>query len=433
MLAFCLPVKIMNNEEANYSKRALDALESGQIYEFNRLYGWALRKDDDETLYNLAGELYALGFDGKALRIYEKLIERYPGDHELPVLAAEILVDQGENDRALANLEKIPEDSEFYVSALMVEADLYQTEELYEVSERKLLAAEQLAPDEPAIQLALGELYYTMQDYPKAVTYYLRLIKQGIPMMSQINIVERLAASYAASGKFEKAIAYYEQIHDEDLTPDILMQEGITYLQLNEVQRAQTVLEKVVDMDASYSSVYPYLIDAYRRDEEWDKGLTAAQEGLAADQYNPDLYLLAAEMAEHAHDDELVEKYLQKAVELAPDNQAAIIRITDFYNRQGCYAETLNYATDEITDAQLNWNVALAEWKTEDFAGAQKHFSAAANDLADSAPFLLDWYHFSKENGQLEQAVDVARKYVKLVPTDLNMQDELADLEVQGY
>ncbi|WP_368733657.1 hypothetical protein, partial [Deinococcus alpinitundrae] len=83
------------------------------------------------------------------------------GDHELPVLAAEILVDQGENDRALANLEKIPEDSEFYVSALMVEADLYQTEELYEVSERKLLAAEQLAPDEPAIQLALGELYYT--------------------------------------------------------------------------------------------------------------------------------------------------------------------------------------------------------------------------------------------------------------------------------
>uniref|UniRef100_UPI0036D399B0 tetratricopeptide repeat protein n=1 Tax=Halomonas halophila TaxID=29573 RepID=UPI0036D399B0 len=170
MLAFCLPVKIMNNEEANYSKRALDALESGQIDEFNRLYGWALRKDDDETLYNLAGELYSLGFDGKALRIYEKLIERYPGDHELPVLAAEILVDQGENDRALANLEKIPEDSEFYVSALMVEADLYQTEELYEVSERKLLAAEQLAPDEPAIQLALGELYYTMQDYPKAVT-----------------------------------------------------------------------------------------------------------------------------------------------------------------------------------------------------------------------------------------------------------------------
>ena len=77
--------------------------------------------------------------------------------------------------------------------------------------------------------------------------------------------------------------------------------------------------------------------------------------------------------------------------------------------------------------------MALAEWKTEDFAGAQKHFAAAATDLADSAPFLLDWYHFSKENGQLEQAVDVARKYVKLVPTDLNMQDELEDLEVQGY
>jgi pentatricopeptide repeat protein len=36
--------------------------------------------------------------------------------------------------------------------------------------------------------------------------------------MSQINIVERLAVSYAAYGKFEKALAYFEQIHEEDQT-----------------------------------------------------------------------------------------------------------------------------------------------------------------------------------------------------------------------
>ena len=58
----------MNNNES-YSQKTLAALESGQIEESNRLYSWALRKDDNETLYNLAGELFALGFDGKALRV----------------------------------------------------------------------------------------------------------------------------------------------------------------------------------------------------------------------------------------------------------------------------------------------------------------------------------------------------------------------------
>lgn len=423
----------MDNNNESYSQKTLEALESGQIEESNRLYGWALRKDDNETLYNLAGELFALGFDGKALRIYEKLIKEYPGDDELLVLAAEILIDQGKNDEALENLDQITPDSEFYLSSLMVQADLYQTEELYEVSERKLVEAIKLAPEEPAIQLALGELYYTTQDYSKAVSYYLGLIKQGISEMSQINIVERLAVSYAAYGKFEKAIAYFEQIHEEDLTPDILMQEGITYLQLDENERAQATLEKVIELDPSYSSAYPYLISSYRKDEQWDKGLTAAQEGLAVDQYNPELYLQAAEMAEHALDNELVEKYLQKAIELAPENTEVLIRITDFYNRIGKYDETLQFASDDVTDAQLNWNLALAYWKQDDFKSAASHFDLAMHDLQDTTAFLADLYHFLKESGQLEQAVDVARKYVKLAPTDVDMQDELEQLEEQGY
>lgn len=417
----------------SYSQKALEALESGQIEESNRLYSWALRKDDDETLYNLAGELFALGFDGKALRIYEKLLKEYPDDDELLVLSAEILVDQGENDKALADLNKVRPDSDFYLSSLMVQADLYQTEELYEVSEEKLKEAVKISPKEPAILLALGELYYTTQDYSKAVKYYLALIKSGISSISQINVVERLAVSYASYGKFEKAIAYFEQIHEEDLTSDILMQEGITYLQIDENEKAQEVLEKVIEQDPTYSSAYPYLITAYSKDEQWDKGLTAAQEGLAVDQYNPELYLQAAEMAEHAHDDELVEKYLSEAVELAPENTKALIRITDFYNRLGRYDDVLNFANQEITDAQLNWNIALAFWKKDDFKNAKAYFEPAFTDLQDSPNFLNDYYHFLRENGQLEQAVDVIRRYVKLVPTDVSMQDELEQLEEQGY
>ena len=420
-------------DNKSYSQKTLDALEGGQIEESNHFYSWALRKDDDETLYNLAGELFALGFDGKALRIYKKLLKTYPSDDDLKILTAEILVDQNENDQALALLDQVPDDSEYHVQALMVEADLYQTEELFEVSERKLLEAYQISPDEPAIQLALGELYFSMQNYAKAVKYYLALIKQGIPEMSKINLVERLAVSYAGDGKFEKAMAYFEQIHDEDLTTDILMQEGITYLQMDEFERAQEILEDVLKRDNSYSSAYPYLIQAYAKDEQWDKGLHTAQLGLAVDQYNPDLYLLAAEMAEHAKDNELVGKYLQKAYELEPDNSAILIRLTDFYNRQEMYDKTIALDSNEITDPQLNWNLAVAYWQLDQFEMAQEHFENASHNLDNQADFLSDYYHFLRENGDLPKAVDVLRKLVNIRSTDVDLQEELEQLEDQGY
>ena len=53
----------------SYSEQVLEKFEAGNIEEGNRLYGWALRKDDDDTLNSLAEELYGLGFDGKAMYI----------------------------------------------------------------------------------------------------------------------------------------------------------------------------------------------------------------------------------------------------------------------------------------------------------------------------------------------------------------------------
>lgn len=56
----------------SYSQKALDQLERGQLDEFKKAYASALRHDDDDTLYNLAEELYSLGFLNQSKRIYKK-------------------------------------------------------------------------------------------------------------------------------------------------------------------------------------------------------------------------------------------------------------------------------------------------------------------------------------------------------------------------
>ncbi|ANZ72227.1 tetratricopeptide repeat protein [Pediococcus claussenii] len=422
----------MNN--TTYSEQTLNAIESGDIEEANRLFSWALRKDDDETIYNLAGELFAIGYDTKALRIYQKLMKKYPADSEFKIDSAEILIDQGKNDEAIELLDSVDPDSENYLQALLVAADLYQTEELFEVSESKLLEAYSIAPDEPAIVFALAELYNNMQDYEQATKYYLDLIQRGIPKFAQTNLVERLANSYAAAGKFETAIAYFDQIHEKDLTPNILFQTGLTYLQLKENERAREAFERVIEMDATFASVYPYLVQTYAEDEDWKNALKAAQEGLGVDSYNIDLYLQAATMAEHLQQVDEVEEFLRKGYQTDPENVEILIRLTDFLNRQDNYQNTLKILENvEFTDPQLEWNYAIASWHQDDIHQASESFEAVGDALDDNAVFLKDYFTFLIEQGEVEKAVSKLRKYVLLEPEDIEMQDQLMQYEEQGY
>ena len=88
------------------------------------------------------------------------MLELYPGEGELIISIAEILIDSDQEDEAMLMLENISPEDDLYPSALLLEADFYQLQGMPEVSERKLLQAKELLPDEIIIDFALGELYY---------------------------------------------------------------------------------------------------------------------------------------------------------------------------------------------------------------------------------------------------------------------------------
>ncbi len=274
----------------SYSEEALDQLDRGQLDKFKKAYASALRHDDDDTLYNLAEELYTLGFLNQSRRIYEKLLERYPEEDDIRVNLADIAIDEDKNDEALDYLNQVSEDSEAYVRSLMVAADLYQTQELFEVSEQKLLQAQALAPEEPAIIFALAELYFTMREFTKAIPLYLDLIKQGVPEFSSVNLVERIGVAYANAGRFEQAIGYLKQVHSGDMTPDVKFETGFTYLQLKDDKMAIQLLSELKDSDPQYTSLYIPLGQALVDENRLDEALTTLQEGLGVDQYNEKLW-----------------------------------------------------------------------------------------------------------------------------------------------
>ena len=140
----------------SYSEKMLDQLNAGQLEAAKKSFAWALRKDDDDTLFNLAEQLYGLGFLHQAQRIYLKLLDKYPDEDEIKTSLAEIAIDGGHNDEALAYLSQVSSSSPAYLQSLLVAADLYQTEEQFEVTEEKLREAYEIAPTDDQSNLYIN-------------------------------------------------------------------------------------------------------------------------------------------------------------------------------------------------------------------------------------------------------------------------------------
>ena len=83
-----------------------------------------------------------------------KIVEDFP---EVNLNLAAIVSEDGQIEEAFAYLEEIQADSDWYISALALKADLYQLEGLTDVAREKLLEALTYSED-PLLILGLAEL-----------------------------------------------------------------------------------------------------------------------------------------------------------------------------------------------------------------------------------------------------------------------------------
>lgn len=416
----------------SYAEQMLDALSSGQLDEAKKLYALALRHDDDDLLFSLAEELYGLGFLKQAKRIYLKLLDKYPEADELRTGLADVLIDEDEIDDAIMYLSQIEPTSDAYLQSLLVMADLYQTEELFEASEQKLIQAKAIAPDEPVILFALGEFYFNMRQFKDAIKYYKELLLQGINNFSRVDLVSRIGVAYAQAGNFDNAIGYLEQIHEADITPEIQFQLGFTYFQLEEYEKAIPALEKVIEMDKQFASAFPYLGQALVETNQLENAFRIFQQGLAVDTFNETLFRLAAETAIKLDDFTQGAKYYEEGLAIEPDDMALVLGLSNLYlqmDKDDANIELLSgYVQNDEVDPQIYWNVAKSLARVSQWELARKYWHAASDSFMDNTDFLREAFSFAREDGDLNWAIDLGEAYVALMPEDGEMIDQLDSL-----
>lgn len=403
----------------NNSQQMLQALEEQDLTKAEHYFAKALENDPSELLYELATYLEGIGFYPQAKEIYLKIVENFP---EVNLNLAVIASEDGQIEEAFAYLEEIQPDSDWYVSALALKADLYQLEGLTDVAREKLLEALSYSED-PLLILGLAELDSELENYQEAIQGYAQLDNRSIYEQTGISTYQRIGFAYAQLGKFETATEFLEkalELEYDDLTAFEL---ASLYFDQEEYQKAVLYFKQLDTISPDFEGYEYGYSQALHKEHQVQEALRIAKQGLEKNPFATRLLLAASQFSYELHDASGAENYLLTAKEDAEDTEEILLRLATIYLEQERYEDILDLQSEEPENLLTKWMIARSYQEMDDLDTAYDHYQELAGDLKDNPEFLEHYIYLLRELGYVEEAKVNAQSYLKLVPDDVQMQE----------
>ena len=397
----------------------LQALEEQDLTKAEHYFAKALENDPSELLYELATYLEGIGFYPQAKEIYLKIVENFP---EVNLNLAVIASEDGQIEEAFAYLEEIQPDSDWYVSALALKADLYQLEGLTDVAREKLLEALSYSED-PLLILGLAELDSELENYQEAIQGYAQLDNRSIYEQTGISTYQRIGFAYAQLGKFETATEFLEkalELEYDDLTAFEL---ASLYFDQEEYHKAVLYFKQLDTLSPDFEGYEYGYSQALHKEHQVQEGLRIAKQGLEKNPFETRLLLAASQFSYELHDASGAENYLLTAKEDAEDTEEILLRLATIYLEQERYEDILDLQSEEPENLLTKWMIARSYQEMDDLDSAYEHYQELVGDLKDNPEFLEHYIYLLRELGYVEEAKVNAQSYLKLVPDDVQMQE----------
>ncbi|CVQ00461.1 TPA: tetratricopeptide repeat protein [Streptococcus pneumoniae] len=403
----------------NNSQQMLQALEEQDLTKAEHYFAKALENDSSNLLYELATYLEGIGFYPQAKEIYLKIVEDFP---EVHLNLAAIASEDGQIEEAFTYLEEIQADSDWYVSSLVLKADLYQLEGLTDVAREKLLEALTYSEDSLLI-LGLAELDSELENYQAAIQAYAQLDNRSIYEQTGISTYQRIGFAYAQLGKFETATEFLEkalELEYDDLTAFEL---ASLYFDQEEYQKATLYFKQLDTISPDFEGYEYGYSQALHKEHQVQEALRIAKQGLEKNPFETRLLLAASQFSYELHDASGAENYLLTAKEDAEDTEEILLRLATIYLEQERYEDILDLQSEEPENLLTKWMIARSYQEMDDLDTAYEHYQELTGDLKDNPEFLEYYIYLLRELGHFEEAKVHAHTYLKLVPDDVQMQE----------
>lgn len=403
----------------NNSQQMLQALEEQDLTKAEHYFAKALENDSSNLLYELATYLEGIGFYPQAKEIYLKIVEDFP---EVHLNLAAIASEDGQIEEAFTYLEEIQADSDWYISSLVLKADLYQLEGLTDVAREKLLEALTYSEDSLLI-LGLAELDSELENYQAAIQAYAQLDNRSIYEQTGISTYQRIGFAYAQLGKFETATEFLEkalELEYDDLTAFEL---ASLYFDQEEYQKATLYFKQLDTISPDFEGYEYGYSQALHKEHQVQEALRIAKQGLEKNPFETRLLLAASQFSYELHDASGAENYLLAAKEDAEDTEEILLRLATIYLEQERYEDILDLQSEEPENLLTKWMIARSYQEMDDLDTAYEHYQELTGDLKDNPEFLEHYIYLLRELGHFEEAKVHAHTYLKLVPDDVQMQE----------
>lgn len=403
----------------NNSQQMLQALEEQYLTKAEYYFAKALENDSSDLLYELATYLEGIGFYPQAKEIYLKIVEDFP---EVHLNLAAIASEDGQIEEAFTYLEEIQADSDWYVSSLVLKADLYQLEGLTDVAREKLLEALTYSEDS-LLMLGLAELDSELENYQAAIQAYAQLDNRSIYEQTGISTYQRIGFAYAQLGKFETATEFLEkalELEYDDLTAFEL---ASLYFDQEEYQKATLYFKQLDTISPDFEGYEYGYSQALHKEHQVQEALRIAKQGLEKNPFETRLLLAASQFSYELHDASGAENYLLAAKEDAEDTEEILLRLATIYLEQERYEDILDLQSEEPENLLTKWMIARSYQEMDDLDTAYEHYQELTGDLKDNPEFLEHYIYLLRELGHFEEAKVHAHTYLKLVPDDVQMQE----------
>lgn len=407
------------------SEKMVVSIQNQDLEHANKYFKKALKEDDDEALLELAEYLESIGFLNQAKTIYEKERASFP---EVNINLAQIAAEDGDIEAAFTYLDAISPDSDAYLSALLVMADIYDMEGLADVAREKLLLASQIS-DEPLVTFGLAEIEMELGHFSEAIKEYAKLDNRDVLEMTGISTYQRIGKAYASLGKFEAAVEFLEKAIEIKYDDETVFELATILYDQDEFQKANIYFKQLDTMDPDFQGYeYVYALSLHEENKT-EEALRMAQKGISKNAFDARLLLLASQLAYELHDAAQSESYLLSAKEVAEDEEEVLMRLTNLYLEEERYEDVIAFAKEPVDNVLTKWNIAKAYQGLEADKKALALYNDLAADLGENPEFLHDYAYILREFGKKEHAHQVAKHYLTLVPDDVNMVEFLHEDE----
>ena len=399
------------------SEKMVASIQNQDLEHADKYFKRALKEDDAETLLELAEYLESIGFLPQAREIYLQERESYP---EVNINLAQIATEDGDIEGAFLYLDAISPESEAYLSALLVMADIYDMEGLTDVAREKLLLASEIS-NEPLVIFGLAEIELELGNFNQAIKEYAKLDNREILELTGISTYQRIGRAYASLGKFEAAIEFLEKAIEIEYDDGTIFELATILYDQGEYQKANVYFKQLDTMNPDFEGYEYIYAQSLHEENKTEEALRLVQKGLSKNEFDTNLLLAASQLSYELHDSKQAESYLLKAKDVAVDDEDVLMRLTNLYLEEKRYEDVVTLSRDNIDSVLTKWNIAKAYQALEADKKALNLYDELATDLSDNPEFLQDYAYILREFGQKERAHQVAERYLQLVPDDVNM------------